>query len=141
MGVTVDSWGTRSVGRLRPRLIQLLIFFLAAAFALTFASCDSGEDFTYVNETTELLYVQVNDGSSSAIEPGETRTISHLTSRIGTGDDPLKFVVRDADGCLVLERQTALRDFKKEQDLTFRIVAAVLTPPEERSQCDTLPSN
>lgn len=117
-------------------LIRLAFLLSVVALAAMLLSCDSGKEFTYVNETDKLLYVQVNDGSSSAIKPGETRTISYLTSRIGTGDDALKFLVKDQEGCVVLKRETTLRDFTEEHDRTFTLARTDLISPGERSRCN-----
>ena len=101
-----------------------------------FIACDSGESITYVNATNEPLLVRLNDSPLPVIMPGESRTFSHLTEQIGTGDDLLEFVVRDEQGCLVLQRQITLHEFKEEQRLTFKILATDLPPPGERSECD-----
>ena len=109
----------------------MLGFFAAMAVA-----CDPGEDFTYKNDADELLFVQVNNGSINRLLPRTTRAISHLTSLIGTGDDPLKFVVRDERGCIVLRLETTLREFREELNFALAITPADLPPPEERTVCD-----
>jgi hypothetical protein len=102
---------------------------------LPLAGCDSGENFTYKNESGEALFVRANEGSNNRIDPGETRTITHLTSEIGRGDDPLHFVVTDDRGCVVLVRETTLDEFKEEQDLTFVLRPDDLLPLDLRTDC------
>ncbi len=120
----------------RPWFRYVPLTCCVLGFALLLVACDPGEDFTYKNDANELLFVQVNNGSINRLPPGTTRAISHLTSLIGTGDDLLKFVVRDERGCIVLRMETTLLEFREELDLTLAITPSDLPPPEERTDCE-----
>ena len=129
----------RPVGALANHVGRKFLVGAAFGVALMLWGCDAGEAVTYTNSTSKDVYVRINDQSNSKIPAGTSRTISHLASTFGSDDDPLRFVVTDESGCVLLVFNTTLEAFKQELDLTFTITPIDIPSPEERTDCEQPP--
>lgn len=105
------------------------------ALTLLVISCDPGQTFRFENKTNELLFIEVNGGGRDDLPPETTRRYGVFEDELGDDDDSLRLILTDERGCLILERETTLRN-SKEEDLTLVVRPEDLPPVQDRTNCD-----
>ena len=117
-------------------LAKALTLSLALLVALMLWGCDPGVIVHFRNNSSELLFVQINESGRDRLPPHSVRNLDYPPETFGDADDPLTIVIADSDGCIVLRVQTTLRRFREEADMTLAIAPEDLPPEEDRTDCD-----
>jgi hypothetical protein len=86
-----------------------MITFILISFAMIAITCESGAKVTYVNGTSERVFVEVNNIREKVVEPRAKSTFGV----IGRDQDPYVVTVTDAQGNVLYHEETTFGEIKK----------------------------